>query len=81
MHFLDFDIRTLLLLLFWGNLAATILLSTCGTLEAMHLLIRPDFGGMDALSRLSYLYVALLQGSYGAVLLTVLLAGRRPATR
>jgi hypothetical protein len=61
--------------------ALTILLSTFGTLEAIHLLVRPDFGGMQALPVRSYLYVGLLQGSYGAVLLAVLLTGRRPARR
>jgi hypothetical protein len=61
--------------------AITILLSTCCTLEAMHLLVRPDFGGMEALPRRYYLYVALLQGSYGVLLLAVFLKGRRRVTR
>lgn len=53
-----------------------ILVSTCCTVIAMHLLVQPDFGGMPSLPVRSYLYVALIQGSYGAILLLAHRAGQ-----
>ncbi|HPD29826.1 MAG TPA: hypothetical protein PLL20_07520 [Phycisphaerae bacterium] len=58
-----------------------ILVSTCCTVIAMHLLVRPDLGGMPSLPTRSYLYLALIQGGYGAVLLVVTLSQRKPAAR
>ncbi len=53
--------------------AWAVLISTACTLIAMRLLVSPSFGGMESLSIRSYLYIATIQGSYGALLLAVFL--------
>lgn len=54
-----------------------ILVSTVCTIVAMKLLIDPSFGGMESLARRSYVYIALIQGGYGAILLAVFWPGKR----
>ena len=61
--------------------ACTILISTICTIVAMKLLISPSFGGMESLAKRSYIYIALIQGGYGAVLLVVSLSQRKSAAQ
>lgn len=53
------------------GISGIIFLSTLATLAAMHLLERPDLGGLPPLSVLSYAIVALVQGAYGFVLIAL----------
>lgn len=64
-----------------AHLAAgcVVLISTACTLVAMKLLVNPSFGGMESLSIRSYVYLALIQGGYGVILLAVTLGSRRRA--
>lgn len=61
--------------------AITILGATCLTLVAINLLVRPDFGGMPSLPARSYVYAALMQGGFGAVLLYAFLKWPQTPTR
>lgn len=61
--------------------ACTILISTICTIVAMKLLISPSFGGMESLAKRSYIYITLIQGGYGAVLLVVSLSQRKSAAQ
>ncbi len=61
--------------------ACAILISTICTIVAMKLLISPSFGGMESLAKRSYIYIALIQGGYGAVLLVVTLSRWKPAAQ
>ncbi|MGQ9651778.1 MAG: hypothetical protein ACUVXJ_16870 [Phycisphaerae bacterium] len=54
-----------------------ILISTACTLVAMKLLVDPSFGGMESLSIRSYVYLALIQGIYGVILLAITLGSRQ----
>jgi len=56
--------------------ACAILISTVCTVVAMKLLVAPSFGGMESLARRSYVYIALIQGGYGAILLLAHWAGQ-----
>ncbi|MDM8006882.1 MAG: hypothetical protein QUV05_12140 [Phycisphaerae bacterium] len=62
-----------------AHLAAgwVVLVSTICTLVAMRLLVHPSFGGMESLSIRSYLYIVLMQGGYGVILLLAYRAGRK----
>ncbi len=57
-----------------------VLISTVCTVVAMTLLVAPSFGGMESLARRSYVYIALIQGGYGAILLAVFWSRKRQTT-